>query len=37
MKAIRYHRYGAPEVLEIANVKVPAVGDAPHAHRLALL
>jgi NADPH:quinone reductase-like Zn-dependent oxidoreductase len=27
MKAIRYHRYGGPEVLEFEDVDMPAVGD----------
>jgi NADPH:quinone reductase-like Zn-dependent oxidoreductase len=27
MKAIRYHRYGPPDVLELADVEMPAVGD----------
>jgi len=27
MKAIRYHRYGPPEVLELRDVGMPAVGD----------
>jgi len=27
MKAIRYHRYGPPEVLELQDVDKPAVGD----------
>ena len=27
MKAIRYHRYGPPEVLELRDVDKPAVGD----------
>jgi NADPH:quinone reductase-like Zn-dependent oxidoreductase len=27
MKAIRFYRYGPPEVLELADIDVPAVGD----------
>ena len=27
MKAIRYHRYGPPEVLELVDVDVPMIGD----------
>ena len=27
MKAIRYYRYGPPDVLELADVETPAVGD----------
>ena len=27
MKAIRYYRYGAPDVLELRDVDMPAVGD----------
>jgi NADPH:quinone reductase-like Zn-dependent oxidoreductase len=27
MKAIRYHRYGPPDVLELQDVDMPAVGD----------
>jgi NADPH:quinone reductase-like Zn-dependent oxidoreductase len=27
MKAIRYHHYGSPDVLELRDVDVPAVGD----------
>jgi len=27
MKAIRFYRYGPPEVLELADIEVPAVGD----------
>ncbi len=27
MKAVRYYRYGSPEVLELRDVDVPAIGD----------
>jgi NADPH:quinone reductase-like Zn-dependent oxidoreductase len=27
MKAIRFERYGPPEVLEFADIEMPAVGD----------
>jgi NADPH:quinone reductase-like Zn-dependent oxidoreductase len=27
MKAIRYYRYGAPDVLELAEIDKPAAGD----------
>ena len=27
MRAIRYHRYGPPEVLELLDVEVPTIGD----------
>ena len=27
MKAIRYYRYGGPDVLSLQDVEVPAVGD----------
>lgn len=27
MKAIRYHRYGSPEVLEIEDAPMPELGD----------
>ncbi len=27
MKAIRYHRYGSPDVLELEDAPMPAVGD----------
>lgn len=27
MKAIRYHQYGSPDVLEFADALMPAVGD----------
>jgi NADPH:quinone reductase-like Zn-dependent oxidoreductase len=27
MKAIRYHRYGGPDVLELQDVDMPAIGD----------
>jgi NADPH:quinone reductase-like Zn-dependent oxidoreductase len=27
VKAIRYYRYGPPDVLELADVEMPAIGD----------